>query len=99
MCARAFFPNFGLRRTACGQCRRQILLVEEIPRRGHVAKEIGHYSVNAAPQLRGRSKLSLKLALEFSQVRPRLDDGHNIGRVGLGFLSIMPRFCGPRMLW
>ncbi len=92
MRARAFFPNSDLRRSARGQCRRQILLVEEVTWRGHVSKEIEQYSVNAAPQFRVRSKLSLKMTLEFSQVRPRLDDGHNIRCVGLGFLSIMPRF-------
>ena len=98
MRARAFFPNFDLRCAPCGQRGCQMLLVEEVAWRGHVSKKIVQDSLDAVPQFRVRSKLSLKPALEFSQVRPRLDDGHNVGRdrVRKVLASIDPEFCSLR---
>ena len=87
---RAFVSNLHLGRGACRQSRRQILLVKKISRRNGLAKEIVQNLRDALAQFRVRGKLCLKLPPELC--RACFDDRHNVRRMRLGFLAIVPRF-------
>ena len=89
---RAFVPNLHLGRSACRQSRRQIFLVKKISRRNGLAKEIVQNLRDALAQFRVRGKLCLKLPPELCPVRARFDDRHNVRRMRLRFLAIVPRF-------